>query len=125
MKKLSLITVSLLTLIACKQEAKVENYKDVDLDVTTSVYPEPISKIFDAHGGIDAWNAMEGMYYEIEKPTQNETYDIALKSRKSLITSEHHLLGFDGEQVWLKNLDTVQYKSNPKFYYPPHFWRLT
>jgi hypothetical protein len=122
MKKLSLITVCLLTLIACKQEAKVENYKDVDLDVTTSVYPEPISKIFDAHGGIDAWNAMEGMYYEIEKPTQNETYDISLKSRKSLITSEHHLLGFDGEQVWLKNVDTVQYKSNPKFYYNLMFY---
>ena len=65
---------------------------------------------------------MEGMYYEIEKPTQNDKYDIALKSRKSLITSEHHKLGFDGENVWLKNLDTVAYKSNPKFYYNLMFY---
>ena len=122
MKKSSLIILGLLTIIACKKEAKFENYKDVNLDVTTSIYPDPISKIFDAHGGIEPWYAMEGMYYEIEKPIQNDKYNIALKSRKSLITSEHHLLGFDGEHVWLKNLDTVQYKSNPKFYYNLMFY---
>jgi len=122
MKKLSLVLVCLLTLIACKEETKSENYADKELDVTTSVYPEPISKIFDAHGGIDAWNTMEGMYYEIEKPTQNDIYNVSLKNRKSLITSEHHKLGFDGKNVWLKNLDTVTYKSNPKFYYNLMFY---
>lgn len=122
MKKLSLITACLLMLLACKQETKTENYADKELDVTTSVYPETIAKIFDAHGGIDAWNTMESMYYEIEKPTQNDIYNVSLKSRKSLIKSEHHKLGFDGENVWLKNLDTVAYKSNPKFYYNLMFY---
>jgi len=122
MKKIALITFCLVVLTACKQEPKTENYSDKKLDVTTSIYPESISKIFDAHGGIDAWNDMNSLYFEIEKPTQNDKYDVALKSRKSLITSEHHLLGFDGENVWLKNLDTVAYKSNPKFYYNLMFY---
>ena len=90
--------------------------------MTTSVYPESITKIFDSHGSIDGWNGFESLYYEIEKPSVNDTYNIALKSRKSLIDYEHHQLGFDGENVWLKNLDTVQYKSNPKFYYNLMFY---
>lgn len=122
MKKIVLITFFLIALIACKQETKTENYTDKELDITTSIYPETISQIFDAHGSIDAWNAMQTLYFEIEKPNQNEIYDVALKSRKSLITSEHHLLGFDGDNVWLKNLDTVKYTSNPKFYYNLMFY---
>jgi hypothetical protein len=122
MKKIALITCCLVILIACKQETKTENYQEAELDITTSVYPETVTKIFDAHGGIDNWNAMKGLYFEIEKPNGNDIYDVALKSRKSLITSEHHLLGFDGENVWLKNLDTVTYKSNPKFYYNLMFY---
>ncbi|TJY36285.1 DUF6503 family protein [Pontimicrobium aquaticum] len=122
MKKTLFITLVFIAFVSCKQNPKIENYKATELNVTTSIYPESIAKVFDAHGGIDTWNAMEGMYYEIEKPNTNDTYDIALKSRKSLITSEHHLLGFDGEYVWLKNLDTVAYKSNPKFFYNLMFY---
>ena len=122
MKKLSLIVFCFITIIACKQEQKTEDYKNTELNITTSIYPEKISKVFDAHGGIDAWNSMEYLYFEIEKPTVNDMYDVALKSRKSLISYEHHLLGFDGDNVWLKNLDTVTYKSNPKFYYNLMFY---
>jgi hypothetical protein len=122
MKKIVIITFCLTALIACRQEPKTENYTDKELDITTSIYPETVSKIFDAHGNIDAWNAIQGLYFEIEKSNQNEIYDVALKSRKSLIKSEHHLLGFDGENVWLKNLDTVKYTSNPKFYYNLMFY---
>lgn len=122
MKKVTLFILLIIAFTACKQETKTENYSEKELDVTTSVYPETISKIFDAHGGIDAWNAFESLYFEIEKPEGNDKYDVALKSRKSLITSQYHLLGFDGENVWLKNLDTVTYKSNPKFYYNLMFY---
>jgi hypothetical protein len=122
MKKPILIAYGLMALMACKQEPKAQNYKDAELGVSTTVYPETVSKVFDAHGGIDTWNAMKSLYFEIEKPNGNDTYDVALKSRKSLITTEHHVLGFDGENVWLKNLDTTQYKSNPKFSYNLMFY---
>ena len=122
MKKVTLFILLIIAFTACKQETKTENYQEAELDITTSVYPETVTKIFDAHGGIDNWNTMKSLYFEIEKPNGNDKYDVALKSRKSLITSEHHLLGFDGENVWLKNLDTVTYKSNPKFYYNLMFY---
>lgn len=122
MKRIVLTFFCLISIIACKQEQGTEDYKNAELNITTSIYPETISKIFDAHGGIDTWNTMEHLYYEIEKPNQNDVYNIALKSRQSLIASEKHLLGFDGENVWLKNLDTVTYKSNPKFYYNLMFY---
>jgi hypothetical protein len=122
MKNISIIACCLIAFTACKQEAKTENYSEEILNVTTSIYPETVTKIFDAHGGIDAWNTFESLYFEIEKPEGNDKYDVALKSRKSLITSEHHLLGFDGENVWLKNLDTLAYTLNPKFYYNLMFY---
>lgn len=122
MKNILLIVMCLFTLMACKQESKTIEYKDVELNISTTIYPETMSKILNAHGGIDAWNTMQQLYYEIEKPVVNDVYNVALKSRKSLIASEHHLLGFDGENVWLKNLDTVTYKSNPKFYYNLMFY---
>jgi len=122
MKKSLIIALSLIAFISCKEESKTINYKGAELNISTTIYPETVTKIFDAHGGIDAWNTFETLYYEIEKPKVNEKYNVALKSRKSLIDYEHHQLGFDGENVWLKNLDTVQYKSNPKFYYNLMFY---
>tara|TARA_B100000508_G_C11416076_1_gene255814 strand:+ start:48 stop:836 length:789 start_codon:yes stop_codon:yes gene_type:complete len=122
MKKPLIIALSLIAFISCKEESKTVHYKGAELNITTPIYPEAVTKIFDAHGGIDAWNMFESLYYEIEKPSVNEKYNVALKSRKSLIDYEHHQLGFDGENVWLKNLDTVQYKSNPKFYYNLMFY---
>jgi len=122
MKKTLLLAVLSLALFNCKQETKSNNYKDETLDVTTSIYPEHISKIFDAHGGVDRWNTFNKLYFEIEKEGVNEKTTVALKNRESLIDAEHYLLGYDGKDIWLKEKDTVKYKSNPKFYYNLMFY---
>ncbi|NND51202.1 MAG: hypothetical protein HKN54_02275 [Flavobacteriaceae bacterium] len=120
-KLLSFVFISLL-ILACKEEKKESNYQDETLNVTTSIYPEEITKVFDTHGGIDSWNTFHGLSYEIEKPTVNEKHKVNLKSRESIIDGEHHQLGFDGENVWLKEKDTVGFKSNPRFYYNLMFY---
>ena len=122
MKNTTLILLSITLLFSCKQENKAEDYSEESLDITTSIYPENINKIFEAHGGIDKWNTFEGMYYEIEKPTINEKYTVALKSRKSIIDAEHYKLAFDGSDVWLKELDTAKFTRNPRFYYNLMFY---
>jgi len=122
MKKVALIVFVLSIVLSCKKEQKSTDYKEEALNVTTSIYPENVTKIFEAHGGIDVWNTFNSMYYEIEKETINEKHTVALKSRKSIINAEHHMLGFDGKDVWLKELDTVKYKSNPRFYYNLMFY---
>lgn len=122
MKNIIYLFVFILIFSACKNEPKTEVSIETPDIVNATAYPDNLDKIFKAHGGIDTWNEMESLAFEIEKPNVNDKYNVALKSRKSLITTEHHLLGFDGDNVWLKHLDTVQYKSNPKFYYNLMFY---
>lgn len=121
MKRLSLIIILAVLFTACKNETKTE-YQDENLEVTTSIYPEAITKVFDAHGGIDSWNQFNGLQFGIQREDLVEKHEVNLKNRQSLIKYKHHHLGFDGEQVWLKNLDTTTYKSNPKFYYNLMFY---
>ncbi len=114
----SIFPVLLVFLIAsCKQtpEAKTE-IEEAVITTTSKAYPENISKIFKAHGGIDTWNAMENLVFETKLPEGNEKTTTALKSRKSLIETNKFKIGFDGEKVWLKQ-DTLAYKGNAKFYY--------
>jgi len=114
--------LGLVLFISCNREPKAKDYKREAIKVNPLVYPDNMIKIFAAHGGIDTWNTYEGLYFEIDKPTINEVHTIALKSRKSLIKHEYHELGFDGDNVWLKHLDTLSYPKNPKFYYNLMFY---
>lgn len=107
----------LLLLASCAKNEKSADYTKEELNVTTSVYPEAINAVFEAHGGIDAWNAMNGLYFEIAKEDGNEKHYLDLKSRKSVNYYKQHVLGYDGKRVWLKKLDTTSFRSNPRFYY--------
>ncbi len=122
MKKTILLSLSLIALISCKQSEEKPAYQNEDLNITTSVYPENITKVFKAHGGIDAWNTMESLVFEIEKEGQNEKTTTTLKRRKSLIDTETYKLGYDGSDVWLVEKDTATYKGNAKFYYNLMFY---
>ncbi len=116
MKKI-IILLAFTLILSCKNATKENvNYPEENLDVTTSIYPENISKIFQAHGGLDTWSTMENLVFETELPEGNEKTTTALKSRKSLIETNKFKIGFDGEKVWLKQ-DTLAYKGNAKFYY--------
>ena len=107
---------------SCKNDSKLQTYKNEVLDVTTSIYPENITKVFDAHGGLDNWNTFESLVFEIEKPEVNEKTTTRLKSRESLIEMKNFDIGFDGKDVWLYKKDTMHYKSNAKFYYNLMFY---
>jgi hypothetical protein len=115
--------VILLSLFNCKNKTTPSvDYSEENLNVTTSVYPENISKVFKAHGGIDAWNNMQSLAFTMKKPNGDEVTTTHLKNRKSLIEMPNHTIGFDGEDVWLKSKDTTTYKGNAKFYYNLMFY---
>ncbi len=78
-------------------------------------YPADISAIFNHHGGIDQWQKMKSMTYEIVKEAGNEKQQIDLVSRRERIEGNNFLTGYDGEQVWLR-ADT-SYKGNAIFYH--------
>ncbi|TXD84862.1 hypothetical protein ESY86_03975 [Subsaximicrobium wynnwilliamsii] len=85
-------------------------------------YPENLSKVFEAHGGIGTWNAMNTLKFTMDKEGGDEITTTDLKNRKSLIQMPKHHIGFDGENVWLQKADTTSYKGNPKFYYNLMFY---
>ena len=100
MKNYLIVATLFLALASCKKDVKTKNveqenttetttdYAKETLDVSTTVYPENIPKVFNAHGGIDKWNKLGALVFEIEKPDGNEKTTTALKSRKSLIALE-------------------------------------
>lgn len=118
-----LILATAIALTACKNDQKsTEKYTEETPDITTSVYPEQITKVFDAHGGIDEWHKMQTLAFTMEKPNGDEITTTDLKNRKSLIEMPKHIIGYDGDNVWVKQKDTATYKGNAKFYYNLMFY---
>ena len=110
MKFKSLLLIALIVLTSCKDDKKSESvesidYSEAELDVTTSTYPETISKVFDAHGGLDTWKEMQTLKFTMTKEFGEEVTTTDLYNRKSLIEMPKHTIGFDGNQVWLHKKD--------------------
>jgi len=123
MKTKALILGVILMAMSCKNKttSSGDNSKD-KLNITTHNYPENMSKIFNAHGGMDTWNMMKSLKFTMAKPNGDEITTTNLKNRNSFIEMPNHFIGFNGEDVWLKNKDTLPYKGNPRFYYNLMFY---
>ena len=112
-----------LIIISCKNKTeKTTKYSQENLDATTSVYPEGISKIFDAHGGLAKRNTMKSLQFTINKSNGDEVTTTDLKNRNSLVEMPKHSIGYDGKEVWLHSKDTTTYRGKPKFYYNLMFY---
>jgi len=119
MKKLTFIILFLISFVSCKNESKTEPsvIEDVKADnITTSIYPESITKVFDAHGGIDNWNKMQSLSFTLEKPNGKEVTTVNLKTRAELIDTPTYSMGYDAQNLWVNEKDGNEYKGNAKFY---------
>ncbi|MEN3324304.1 DUF6503 family protein [Mariniflexile soesokkakense] len=123
MKKILLLVI-IASMVSCKQssEEKKTQEKAIEKVVIAKNYPENISKVFEAHGGLDTWNKMQTLVFTMQKPDGDEITTTNLINRKSLIEMPKHTIGYNGEAVWLQSKDTVVYKGNPKFYYNLMFY---
>ncbi|RAJ13216.1 DUF6503 family protein [Olleya aquimaris] len=128
MKPLAFPLLLVLLVMSCKNEPKSEtttvtDYSKETLDVTTSIYPEHLTKVFDAHGGIDLWKSMKSLEYTQQKPEGKEVTLTNLLNRKALIDAPNYSIGFDGKQVWLLNKTEQAYKGyDPKYGYNLMFY---
>lgn len=111
MKKIAFVVITTITLLACKE-------KSTKQEKEASNYPVSLSKVFDKHGGLDAWNEQQ----QISFKKGSEMHTIDLHSRKSIITTDNYSLGFDGKNVWLTEKDTLSFKGNKDFYYNLYFY---
>lgn len=117
MKRIILFAIAI-SIFACKNKTTpTVDYSEESLDVTTSIYPENISKVFDAHGGLEKWNAMKTLSFTMEKPNGKEVTTVDLKTRAELIDMPTHMQGYDGSSIWIKEkADNKNDGSRAKFY---------
>lgn len=126
MKIKLLAVITLIVFSSCKDDKTkpIESidYSETELDITTSTYPEAVTKIFNAHGGLDTWKDMQTLKFTMVKESGNEITTTDLNNRSSLIEMQKHTIGFDGQDVWLHKKDTTNYTGNPRFYYNLMFY---
>ena len=112
----------LFLLTACKEP----NVNSEKKEVQQKVLPSYVSKVIDAHGGLDAWNSMRSMSYTIDKKDGDEKQSINLKDRRERIERDQYNLGFDGKNYWTTadtsvNVNPVFYKNLIFYFYAMPF----
>ena len=112
-----MISVLVLTsMLSCKMENKT---MEVEVDPTraeSSVdlerYPEPLKKIFEAHGGLANWKSYRSLAFKHEE----ELHTMDLETRMDRVDGPASSLGFDGDKVWLHNEEST-FQGDPVFYH--------
>lgn len=116
MNKSIFFLAALIAFASCKNDTTTKTEEVAVVTTPAREYPSEISKIFDAHGGIDAWNEKNNIRFTIPKGEIQEIYTVDTKSRKSTIETKDFTLGFDGEKVWLKQ-DTIAFEPKRAGFY--------
>ncbi|WP_298520319.1 DUF6503 family protein [uncultured Kordia sp.] len=126
MKKITLALLGLVLIVACNNTQKKETSSDKTATKETKVvkktYPDKLQRVFDAHGGIETWNAAQTLVYEIVKKDHNEKHITELPSRKTRLEGKNFTIGYDGKDVWLSQKDSTAFRSNARFYHNLYFY---
>ena len=117
--------VLLVVLFACRQQAKEvtpeNDLQGSSVQETPGRYPEALSKVFEAHGGLKNWRSMKSLVYTIPKKDVDEIHTIDLYSRKDRIVTPDYSMGFDGTDVWIDDPEET-YEGDPVFYHNLMFY---
>jgi hypothetical protein len=117
MKKVFLL-VAIVLIVSCKNEAKKDIKKEVAKEIKKENFPEELGKVFEKHGGINAWRKAQILSFNKGK----EVHTTDLHSRKAVVNHPDYSLGFNGKEVWLSEEKKGTYKGNPTFYYNLYFY---
>ena len=123
--KLILILLFGITMLSCKEtskEIKIEDtVQEVAVNVDDSKYPEALSEIFEAHGGLPVWKKQRVISFEIPKPNTTEKHTIDLYSRNEKIEMTAISMGSNGADIWLLD-ENKTYKGDAVFYHNLMFY---
>ncbi|MBO0322094.1 hypothetical protein J0X14_07285 [Muricauda sp. CAU 1633] len=123
MKKIAILLVAM-AYVACKPTPKKEETPQAVQTKTVETkpqYPEALSKVFGAHGGLKKWKQQRTLTYVLPKPENPETHTVDLWSRMDRIDSEKFTMGFDGTEIWLLDVDD-SYEGDAAFYHNLMFY---
>lgn len=120
-------------LLSCKQnpeqntntsiDAATQEPMDKDAEMTAlyASFPEALTEILQAHGGVEQWKKQRTLRYDMPKGELTETHTIDLWSRNDRVETEAYAMGYDGTGTWLLDPEG-NYKGNPEFYHNLMFY---
>lgn len=124
MKKI-VVLAFFLSFFACKEQSKGEEEQErkneVEKLVVTKKFPKELMKVFNAHGGLDKWKNYRTMSFDLPKRGAKEIHTIDLISRLEKITTPNYSMGYDGNGVWLLDINKV-YEGDALFYHNLMFY---
>ncbi len=108
--------------LACQQKnnTTTENPVEHSANIEIKDYPQFMDDLFQAHGGLENWNSMKSLYFEMPNDEGGEKHFVNLKDRRDKVIGPNFSLGFDGSNVWLDADST--YQGNPTFYHNLMFY---
>ena len=128
MRKIRTLFLLTLILVSCKNkqtEASVEDITTFEEETTAKAeieYPENLARIMEVHGGMEQWNNMNELRFELNKESGKEVHQVSLKDRKTRIDGPDWTIGSDGEEVWLEQATDSAYGGNARFYHNLYFY---
>lgn len=96
--------------------------ENVMQEIKKKEYPKALEYVFKAHGGMELWNSMKTLSYDMIKSDYSEHQVVDLKTRKVRIEQEKFTIGFNGEEVWVQPKDTNSYNGDARFYHNLYFY---
>lgn len=118
MKIRTLLIIFSIVTVSCTNKSKKELEKATIVEVKKEVFPGELGKVFDKHGSVNTWRKAQTLSFN----KGEEVHTADLHSRKTVIHTPKYSLGFDGEDVWLDEVEKGIYKGNPAFYYNLYFY---
>lgn len=119
-----LIFIVLIAIVGCKnQEKEVLEVSSETIETPMETnHPAAVTAIFEAHGGLAHWNAMNNLCFEMEGKAGPEVQTVSLKDRRTKIQTADWSIGYDGNDVWLLQNTPESYKGNARFYHNLMFY---
>lgn len=124
--------LALTAVVNCKEAPK--EMKSAEMSKTDAVqgekdspekaYPEALTRVFDAHGGLENWRNKRTLTFTIPKPDGAETHTIDLYGRRDKIEMPTASMGYTGAKVWVLD-EKNSYKGNPAMYHNLMFYFYT
>lgn len=126
MRTFTMLSLMLLFFVSCSSDSEPKGdikTKEPNKLAPSAVYPEQVSAVFEAHGGIQKWKEQQALSYEVGSDEEGwEKQRIDLSNRKEVNEAADHIVGYDGKQVWVQEKNGVKYEGRAIFSYNLMFY---
>jgi hypothetical protein len=122
MKLKYIIIAALLFQVACNPAETKTAETNTSAQAETPKLPTFFEEVLQAHGGLDNWNQLGTMEYQLTNSGNTETHIIDLKNRKDLVKGTNYSIGFDGAQVWVSPDKAAYPGKSARFYHNLFFY---